>query len=44
MTAVLDRCPVKAMSVTAYDPDRDPEGRVPPIAIRLLEAAAARAV
>ena len=36
VAGVLDRYPVKAMSLTAYDPERDPDGRVPPIAKRLL--------
>lgn len=40
---ILDRYPVRAMSLTAYDPSRDPEGRVPPIAARLLAALAERA-
>lgn len=43
VTAVLDRGEVQALSLTSYDPERDDGGRVPPIAIRLLEAVAARA-
>ena len=43
VSAVLERHPVRAISLTAYDPDRDPEGRVPPIAARLLRAVAERA-
>jgi hypothetical protein len=31
---------VKAMSLTAYDPECDTEGRVPQVADRLLRAAA----
>ena len=42
VAAVLDRGNVRALSLTAYDPDRDSDGRVPPIAMRLLRAAAAR--
>lgn len=34
---VIDRFPVRAASLTAYDPECDPDGRVPPIAMRLLE-------
>ena len=37
---VLETGAVKAMSLTAYDPECDPEGRVPPVADRLLRAAA----
>lgn len=40
VAAVLDRYPVRAVSLTAYDPGRDPDGRVPPIAGRLLSALA----
>ena len=40
---LLDRFPVRAVSLTAYDPECDPGGRVPPIAMRLLELVAARA-
>ena len=43
VSGVLERHPVRAMSLTAYDPDRDPGGRVPPIAMRLLRVAAERA-
>jgi arginase len=35
--SLLDACPVRAVSLTAYDPEVDEEGRVPPIAMRLLE-------
>jgi arginase len=38
VTGVLERHPVQAMSLTAYDPDRDPDGKVPPIAMRLIQA------
>ncbi len=38
---VLETGAVKAMSLTAYDPECDREGRVPPVAGRLLEAVAA---
>jgi arginase len=38
--SLLDSCPVRAVSLTAYDPEVDSDGRVPPIAIRLLEAVA----
>jgi arginase family enzyme len=31
---------IRAVSVTAYDPGVDADGRVPPIAIRLLEGVA----
>ena len=31
---------VRAVSLTAYEPEADPEGRVPPIAISLLGAVA----
>ena len=37
---ILDRFPVKAMSLTAYDPTCDPENRIPPTAMRLLRALA----
>ena len=43
VAAVLDHGTVRALSLTAYDPDRDTERRVPPIAMRLLEALAQRA-
>ncbi len=33
---LLDRFPVRAVSLTAYDPECDPDDRVPPIALRLL--------
>ena len=38
--SVLASRPVRAVSLTAYDPEVDAEGRVPPIAMRLLEAVA----
>ncbi len=40
--SLLDACPVRAISLTAYDPEVDAEGRVPPIAMRLLEVVAER--
>jgi arginase len=40
--SLLDTCPVRALSLTAYDPEVDVDDRVPPIAMRLLEAVAAR--
>jgi arginase len=40
--ALLDSCPVRAVSLTAYDPEVDADGRVPPIAMRVLEAVADR--
>jgi arginase len=40
--SLLDTCPVRAFSLTAYDPEVDDEGRVPPIAMRLLELVADR--
>jgi arginase len=40
--SLLDGCPVRAVSLTAYDPEVDADGRVPPIAIRLLEVVAER--
>ncbi len=36
VSAVLTHCPVRAASLTAYDPECDPDDRVPPIALRLL--------
>lgn len=33
---LLEAAPVRAVSLTAYDPDCDPDDRVPPIAARLL--------
>ena len=38
--SVLASRPVRAVSLTAYDPGVDADGRVPPIAMRLLEAVA----
>jgi arginase len=43
VAAVLGEGQVRALSLTAYDPERDPEGRVPPIAVRLLGALAGAA-
>ena len=40
--SLLDTRPVRAVSLTAYDPGVDADGRVPPIALRLLEAVAVR--
>jgi arginase len=40
--SLLDACPVRAVSLTAYDPEVDSDGRVPPIAMRLLETVAER--
>jgi arginase len=40
--SLLDAGPVRAVSLTAYDPEVDTDGRVPPIAMRLLEAMANR--
>jgi arginase len=40
--SLMESCPVRALSLTAYDPECDAEGRVPPIAMRLLEAVAER--
>jgi arginase len=37
---LLERLPVRAVSLTAYDPECDPEDRVPPIALRILEMVA----
>jgi arginase len=37
---LLRAFPVRAVSLTAYDPGFDPEGRVPPIALRLLRTIA----
>jgi arginase len=42
VTSVTENCPVAALSLTAYDPECDSTGAVPPIAMRLLEAAAPR--
>ena len=38
--SLMESCPVRAFSLTAYDPECDEEGRVPPIAMRLLEIVA----
>jgi arginase len=40
--SILDSRPVRAVSLTAYDPEVDADDRVPPIAMRLLEAVAER--
>jgi arginase len=40
--AVMDSCPVRGVSLTAYDPECDTDARVPPIAMRLLETVAER--
>lgn len=37
---LMKSCPVRAFSLTAYDPACDAEGRVPPIAMRVLEIVA----
>ncbi len=42
VAAVLDEKPVHALSLTAYDPRCDPEDRVPPVALGLLERVARR--
>jgi arginase len=36
VATVCNDCPVRAVSLTAYDPDFDTDGRVPPIALNLL--------
>ena len=41
MAALLRTFPVRAVSLSAYDPAFDPEDRVPPIALRLLRTIAA---
>jgi arginase len=40
VTSLTENCPVAALSLTAYDPECDSAGAVPPIAMRLLQAAA----
>jgi arginase len=40
VTTVLDECPVRVVSLTAYDPSFDADGRVPPIALRVLRTVA----
>lgn len=40
--SLLEAYPVRGVSLTAYDPEVDSDGRVPPIAMRLLEAVAER--
>jgi arginase len=42
VSGLLENCRVGALSLTAYDPECDSTDAVPPIAIRLLEAAAPR--
>jgi arginase len=42
VSALLDRFPVRAVALTAYDPAYDTEDRVPPIVLRLLRAVADR--
>ena len=42
--AVCREFPVRAVSLTVYDPGFDPEGRVPPIAMEVLRRVAAAAV
>ena len=42
VAAILDRFPVGALSLTAYDPECDQADGVPPIALRLLGALAER--
>ena len=41
MATILDAAPVRALSLTAYDPNVDRADAVPPIALRLLEASRA---
>jgi arginase len=41
VVALLERVPVRALSLTAYDPQADADGRVPPIALGLLRQLAA---
>jgi arginase len=36
VAGLLERLPVRALSLTAYDPEADADGRVPPIALGLL--------
>lgn len=38
--SLMDTRPVRGVSLTAYDPECDPEDQVPPIAMRLLEVVA----
>jgi arginase len=40
--SLLDICPIRGVSLTAYDPQVDADNRVPPIAMRLLEVVAER--
>ena len=42
--AMCREFPVRAVSLTVYDPVFDPEGRVPPIAMEVLRRVAAAAV
>jgi len=41
--ALIGIAPVRAVSLTAYEPELDPDGRVPPIANALLETIAGSA-
>ncbi len=40
VATVLGECPVRVVSLTAYDPSFDADGRVPPIAMRVLRTVA----
>jgi arginase len=40
IAAVCRECPVRAISLTAYDPTYDPDGRVPEIAVAVLRRVA----
>ena len=40
VATVLGECPVRVVSLTAYDPSFDVDGRVPPIAMRVLRTVA----
>jgi arginase len=44
LAALLERFPVRALSLAAYDPGADPAGEVPPITLRLLRRLAAARV
>ena len=41
VSELLERTPVQALSLTAYDPEADQDGHVPPIALGLLRRLAA---
>ena len=41
VSELLERTPVQALSLTAYDPEADQDGQVPPIALGLLRRLAA---